>query len=77
MALFKKKHSLKLIDADDLYKNVISKLPITNRISYCESLIYRSERDVCKSNCRIKKRKIKKLLQAAKIEIKKLKNTSV
>ncbi len=57
---------------DNLYKDVISKLPIENRIKYCESLIYRISEDISNSNNILKKRKLKRLLNTAKNELKKM-----
>lgn len=72
MFLFRKSSPNQLIYSDHLYKNVISKLPITNRIKYCESLIYRTTEDISNSKYWLQKRKLKKLLQAAKDELKNL-----
>ncbi len=57
---------------DILYRNTVSKLPVSNRIKYCESLIHRTKDDISNANCAVQKRKLKKLLKAAKIEIFKL-----
>ncbi|AXT53166.1 hypothetical protein D1818_20910 [Aquimarina sp. BL5] len=73
MYLFKKKRTPLLTKRDELYKTIISKLPIQNRIDYCESLICRIQLDLLKSECRIQKRKFKKILKAAKTEINNLK----
>ncbi len=73
MYLFKKNPSNLLLRIDLLYNSVISKLPVSNRINYCESLIYRTSKDIRDTKCRLKKRKLKRLLKAAKTEIKELK----
>ena len=73
MFLFYKCPKKSLICIDNLYDTVISKLPIENRIKYCESLIYRTTEDLSKSKCISKTRKLTKLLDAAKKELKKLK----
>ncbi len=73
MFLFYKSPKKSLIRKDDLYDKIISKLPTENRIKYCESLIYRTTEDLSKSKCTTKKRKLTKLLDAAKNELKKLK----
>ncbi len=68
-----KKNSPKpLIQLDHLYKKIISKFDDSNRIDYCESLIYRTQKDLSDTRCRMKRRKLKRLLKAAKLEIKKL-----
>ncbi len=72
MFLFKRTPPSSLIDIDNLYQDVISKLPISNRIKYCESLIYRTTEDISTCNCRLQKRTLKKLLNASKFELKKL-----
>ncbi len=72
MFSFKKNSKKTLAEIDSLYNTVISKLPNPNRIHYCESLIYRSKKDVLSTKCRIKRRKLKQLLKAATDEIKKL-----
>ncbi len=59
-----------MVHLDQLYKNVILKLPVSNRIKYCESLIYRINDDISNTKCRFKKRKLKKLLKAAEYELK-------
>lgn len=74
MFLFKRNSPNSLINLDQLYKNVISKLPIANRIKYCESLMYRTTEDISNSKCRFTKRKLKKLLKATEIELRKLNN---
>jgi hypothetical protein len=74
MFLFKRNSPNSLINVDQLYKNVISKLPIVNRIKYCESLMYRTTEDISNSKYRFTKRKLKKLLKATEIELKKLNN---
>jgi len=61
-----------LSQVDKLYGRVISKLPDANRIDYCESLVYRTEKDVAETRCKVKKRKLKKLLHAARLERKNL-----
>ncbi len=73
MYFFKKSPSNLLVKIDYLYKNVISNLPISNRVSYCESLIYRTNKDLSHTKCPIKKRRLNRLLKAAETEIKKLK----
>ena len=72
MFSFYKRSPKSLICADSLYKSVISKLPSDNRIKYCESLIYRTSEDLSNSKCIFKKRKLTKLLEAAKGELKDL-----
>ncbi len=73
MSFFPKKNSTLLIKRDTLYKNVISKLSVSNRITYCESLLYRTEKDLSFSTCSITKKRLKKLVEATKIEVKNLK----
>ncbi len=73
MSFFRKHLTTSLIKKDNLYNTVISKLPIQNRIDYCESLICRIQLDLLQSKCRIQKRKFKKILKAAKTEINSLK----
>lgn len=70
MYFFKKRPSKLLVKIDALYKSVISKLPMSNRINYCESLIYRTNKDLLNTKCRLKKRKLRQLLKAAETEIK-------
>ncbi len=72
MFSFKKNSPKTLMQIDDLYYKVISKLPDANRIHYCESLIYRTQKDVLDTKCPITRRKLKRLLKAAKSEMKKL-----
>ncbi len=73
MFFFKKNRTSLLIKRDEFYRTVTSKLPIKNRIQYCESLIYRNQCDLSRTKCPIQKRKIKQLLKAAKTEVKNLK----
>lgn len=61
-----------LSKTDSFYKNVISQFPVVNRVSYCESLIYRIQEDLT-SACKQKRRSLKKQLKAAKIELKTIK----
>ncbi len=72
MFSFKRNPPDSLRNLDQLYKNVISKLPISNRIKYCESLMYRTKEDISNSNCRFTKRKLKKLLKVTEMELQEL-----
>ncbi len=74
MLSFKNNSKKTLMEIDPLYRKVISKLPNPNRISYCESLIYRSKKDLLSTKCNIKKRKLKNLLKATQHEIKRIDN---
>ncbi|GAA4275489.1 hypothetical protein GCM10022259_02130 [Aquimarina mytili] len=74
MFSFKKNSKKTLIEIDSLYKKVISQLPNPDRINYCESLMYRSKNDLVSTKCRIKRRKLKRLIKATTYEIKKLEN---
>lgn len=69
-----KKFRESLIHLDKFYKNVVSTCPILTRIKYCESLIYRTKDNLAESKCKIQKRKLKRLLKAAKSELLKLNN---
>ncbi len=73
MFSFKKNSPKTLMQIDDLYHKVISKFPDANRMHYCESLIYRTQKDLSATSCFIKKRKLKTLLKAAISEMKKIK----
>ncbi len=72
MFLFRKNTPKSLSHLDHLFKNVISKLPVANQIKYCESLMYRTKEDISNSTCRLQKRRLNKLLQATKNELKNL-----
>ncbi len=70
MSLFGQKSTSSLVHLDPLYKNVISKLPITNRIRYCKSFIYRIKDDILNTKCKSEKRKLKNILNAVESELK-------
>ncbi|MGB5822087.1 MAG: hypothetical protein WBG90_21575 [Saonia sp.] len=61
-----------LAKIDSFYKSIISQFPVGNRISYCESLIYRTQEDLRHIDCGQKKRMLKKRLKAAQIELEKI-----
>ncbi|GGX06515.1 hypothetical protein GCM10007384_05280 [Aquimarina muelleri] len=72
------KHPKKTLTCiDNLYNSTISKLPTENRIRYCESLIYRTTEDLSNSKCVMQKKKLNKILDAAKKELKKLKKLNM
>lgn len=68
----KKKAPKPLHKIDYIYKNVIYTFSKPNRAEYCESLIYRTQKDLLHTTSYIKKRKLKKLIKAAKSELIKL-----
>ncbi|MEK6152462.1 hypothetical protein WIW50_04355 [Flavobacteriaceae bacterium 3-367] len=61
-----------LVQIDDLYRNIVSKLPTIARSEYCKSLIHRTNEDLSCAKCKKKRRKLKKLLKVARKELKKL-----
>lgn len=70
MSFFRKYPTTSLMKKDNLYKTVISKLPIQNRIYYCESLVYRIQKDFINSTCQLRKKELKTVLKLAEIELK-------
>ena len=61
-----------LVQTDDLYRSVVSKLPIKQRSEYCKSLIHRTVEDLSFAKCKQKRKRLKKLLNVARKELKKL-----
>jgi len=72
MSFFRKHPTASLMKKDNLYKTVISKLPIQNRIYYCESLIYRIQKDLLNSTCQLQKKELKTISKLAETELKHL-----
>ena len=65
-----------LIGVDDLYKNIVSKMSYNDKINYCESLIFRTKKDIKLCKCKIRKIKLIQLLEASIFELKKLEASS-
>jgi hypothetical protein len=65
-----------LIEVDEFYRNIVSKMPNINKINYCESLIFRTMEDLKQCNCKFKKLKLKQLVKASVFELKKLEKIS-
>ena len=63
-----------LIDIDEFYRNVISKLPNNEKINYCESLAYRVLEDRKQCKCKLKRLGLKQLFKASTFELKRLKS---
>jgi hypothetical protein len=61
-----------LKDFDEFYKNIISTMPNSCKINYCESLVYRTSNDIELCDCKTKIIKLKNLLEVSKIELEKL-----
>ena len=75
LAAYKRLSSKKTLESlDYLYKSCVSKLPISYRINYCTSLIYRIKEDIENCKCKLKKGKLKKQLIVTISELKKLNN---
>jgi len=71
--LLAKKQAPKSLDQIDyIYKTIIYTFSKANRLEYCKSLIYRTQKDLLYTKSYIKKRKLKKLIKAAKSEVKRL-----
>lgn len=61
-----------LIEVDEFYRNIVSKMSLNDKINYCESLIFRTMEDLKRCNCKLQKIKLKQLLKASTFELKKL-----
>ena len=58
-----------LYELDGIYKNAISRLPITAQREYCERLISRTAFEIKHTKCRTEIQQLKALSRAAKSEI--------
>lgn len=66
---------MKLEEIDSLYKQTISKLPLKERISYCESLIDKAQLNLLRNQKKLGKaleEQLRNVILAAQAEIKKL-----
>ncbi len=64
------KKPLKAID--EFYNNIILQLPDNEKISYCESLVFRAQEDSKQCTCKLKRLRLKQLLRASTLELKRL-----
>ncbi|MHB8261193.1 MAG: hypothetical protein ACYDCN_11390 [Bacteroidia bacterium] len=66
-----------LKEIDSLYRNVISSLPLKDRISYCEQLIDKAQLSIIRNKKFISKElaeQLKTIIEAAQFEIKQVAN---
>ncbi|SHI42597.1 hypothetical protein [Aquimarina spongiae] len=62
-----KKYTLRGLDP--LYRDIILHQSLSERLEYCQSLLYRTQEDICLLNFLGNHRKQKRLLKAIKAEI--------
>lgn len=60
-----------LMDIDAFYRNIVSELSYNDKINYCESLVFRTQEDLKKCKCKLRKIKLKQLLKVSTFELKK------
>lgn len=69
-----------LNDMDSLYKNTISSLPHTERITYCENLIDKAQLNLVRNNIYIDNnlaQQLKAIIVAAQCELKNLQTQKI
>ncbi len=70
--LIGQKKLFSLIDLDELYRDVVIYLSVQNRLKYCHNLIENCKLDIKITNSKAEVRRLNKVIQAAKQEIKNL-----